>query len=52
MKPKLHTRNEIVGSLFWAKARWRDAAGYSAIDNASITGVTIHEVTMGAAAPS
>jgi len=52
MKTNLHKRSRIVGCLFWAKARWRDAAGYSAIDNASITAVTIHEVTMGAAAPS
>jgi hypothetical protein len=45
----------VVGAFFWAKARWRHAAGYSAIDNASITAFTIHEVTTdgdGAGAPS
>lgn len=52
LKTNMHTRNAVVGFFFWAKARWRDGAGYSAIDNASITYVTIHEVTMGAAAPS
>ena len=33
--------------VVWAKARWRHAAGYSAIDNASIKSLTIHEVTKG-----
>jgi hypothetical protein len=47
--------SKVVGGFSWAKARWRHAAGYSAIDNASITAFPIHEVTTdgdGAGAPS
>jgi hypothetical protein len=55
VKTKSQSSSTVVGAFCWAKARWRHAAGYSAIDNASITAFTIHEVTTdgdGAGAPS
>jgi hypothetical protein len=55
VKTESQSSSTVVGTFVWAKARWRYAAGYSAIDNASITAFTIHEVTTdgdGAGAPS